>query len=99
MSGLGVWDMMAELKLDNGRRIAKRFAKLHHMESALALAEADAADLLRKVARMRQELTLLRPFWAEGMTKEQAVAAYEAHQAAKAVTTPSTPAAAANGVG
>ena len=41
----------------------------------------DAAEVIRLEEanlRMRQELLRLQPFWGPGMTKQQAIAAYEA---------------------
>jgi hypothetical protein len=74
---------------DSGRRVAKRFATREQMESALALcceelAEAicqrmpDSYERAQQVRQMIQELELLRPHWLDGMTMEEAVAAYRA---------------------
>src|SRR3954447_12751163 len=39
---------------------------------------ANPADRVRAHVRAQEEFELLEPFWGEGMTKEQAVAAYYA---------------------
>jgi hypothetical protein len=108
-----------EYKLDEGRRIARRFAKPHHLDQALDFAMHNFAQLDRKeqqlaiegrnaelrpmthnlvlrIHLLRMEMALLGPFWKDDMTKEQAVQAYEAAEAAK---TPGTHAVAAGGVG
>jgi hypothetical protein len=60
--------------VDSGCRIAKRYAKLEHLESALALHEAQGED--DEAAHLRREIELLRPYLETGMNKEEAVAAY-----------------------
>jgi hypothetical protein len=60
--------------VDSGRRIGKRHAKLEHMESALALLEAQGRD--DEAVHLRREIELLRPYLETGMNKEDAVAAY-----------------------
>jgi hypothetical protein len=60
--------------VDSGRRIAKRYAKLEDLESALVLLKAEGEH--EKAARLRHEIELLRPYLERGMVKEEAVAAY-----------------------
>jgi hypothetical protein len=65
----------AEYRLDGGRRIARRYARLEHMEEAIRYAEASGVPD-EEVARMKRELELLRPYWGPGVTKEEAIRAY-----------------------
>ena len=77
--------------LDTERRIGRQYARLCHVQEAIAFAEAVAAGAtlprnrryLRKpvteeLPTMREELALLLPFWHGDVTKEQAIAAYQA---------------------
>jgi hypothetical protein len=77
--------LRGEYKLDDDRRIAKRYAHLRHAEEALKyhleMGEADPPSYAGAYAqKLRQDIELLRPYWLPGVTKEQAVAAYYADQ-------------------
>jgi hypothetical protein len=66
---------MSVYKLDEDRRIAKRYAHWEHALEALAFMkkEGDAEG----AALERREMELLEPYWNKpGVTKEQAVAAF-----------------------
>jgi hypothetical protein len=68
-------------ELSRDGRIARRGARLRHAEEALAYADTHGAGPRGGEAEeIRQELELLRPYWAWGVTKEEAVAAYHADQ-------------------
>jgi hypothetical protein len=70
-------DGVYELSRDG--RIARRYAHLCHAEEALAYADTNGAGPRGEEAReIRRELELLRPYWAPGVTQEEAVAAYDA---------------------
>ena len=58
------------------RRIAKRSATLDHALESLSIDEANFAAVARANERKRKEIDLLRPYWTEGVTKEEAVEAY-----------------------
>jgi hypothetical protein len=58
-------------------RIAVRYARWEHAQSALALYEEEGD--WERAARMRKEMALLEPYWKQpGVTKEEAVAAFYA---------------------
>jgi hypothetical protein len=89
MIGL-TFNLGGDYALDRQRRIARRAAKLEHAEEALAYIQTpDGAswwgdDWEAAAGYMREELDQLRPYWGDGRTKAQAVAAYRAdHPAAQ----------------
>jgi hypothetical protein len=77
--------------LDAERRIGRRYARLEHIEEALGYdllcleapngaSKRKRRELEQAIARKREELEKLRPYWGPGVTKEEAIGAYEAAQ-------------------
>jgi hypothetical protein len=66
----GGFDLKGCYRLDENRRVGKRKATRDHMQEAL---QEDPQSI-----RKQEDYRKLAPFWGTGMTKEQAVAAYEA---------------------
>src|SRR5262245_59625809 len=75
------FDLEGEYALDEDRRIARRKARLEHQQEAIAFAEKQPAFTRFSrspayLARLREEMELLRPFWGAGVAKAEAVKAY-----------------------
>jgi hypothetical protein len=62
------------LALDANRRIARRYAKLEHLEVAHSLLEAQGKHAY--AARLRRDIERLRPYLEKGLVMEEADAAY-----------------------
>lgn len=71
-----LFDTVGAYALDKGRRVGKRFALREHMVKALAINDKNLDSQVKANARMHDEFNRLRPFWAEGVPKEQAIALY-----------------------
>lgn len=72
------FDLDGEYRCGASVRIAKRLARLDHADMAMAIDDTNLKSVLEANVRKREELTRLRPFWGQGMTKAAAVAAYQA---------------------
>lgn len=72
------WDLDGELHLGAGRRVDKRLAQADHAQEALALDDANLIAVQQANLRKRQEWLALQPYWGGGVTKQEAVSAYEA---------------------
>lgn len=72
------FDLEGVYKLGGNLRIGKRHAQRHHAETALAIDDANLASVTIANQRKHDELNLLAKYWLPGMTKAEAVAAYQA---------------------
>jgi hypothetical protein len=73
------WDLDGEYRLGEGRRVAKRKARLEHMEKMIALDEQNTAAVLKASQRKHEELARLRPYLSGGdRTKEEAIEVFVA---------------------
>ena len=70
------WDLEGVYRLGETRRIAKHLARLEHAEEMIANDERNFAAVADASRRKHEELTRLRPYWGNGATKAEAVAAY-----------------------
>jgi hypothetical protein len=77
------WDLDGEYRLGDGKRIAKKHARLEHIEAALALSDHNLVAVQRANLRDREELIRLRPYLGPGVTKQQAIEAYRADHPAE----------------
>lgn len=71
-----LFDMDGVYALGKGRRIAKRFAHIDHAQEALGLDDVNLNNVVLANKWKHEELKRLQPFWKDGMTKQEAVAAY-----------------------
>jgi hypothetical protein len=69
-----------ECEADAGRRVAKRLATIEQADEAMLLSDRSLVAAMKANMRMREELIRLRPFWGQGVTKEEAVRRYTAAQ-------------------
>lgn len=72
-----LFDLEGEYRLGETVRIAKRYARIEHAERALEIKEENLRKVEAAYIRDREELELLRPYWLNGITQEEAKSAYE----------------------
>ncbi len=69
------YDLGGEFHIE-GRRIAKRLAKLPHIDEWLAQDETNLAAVMTASARKHEQIARLRPYWGAEMSFAEAVTAY-----------------------
>lgn len=77
------WDLDGDYKLGNGRRVAKRLARLRDIDELVEAIEAETIEALKKAqeaikanSAMYKEVSKLRPYLGRGLTKQEAIEAY-----------------------
>jgi hypothetical protein len=73
-----------DYRLRNQERIATRKARRDHMQTAIGLSDENLEAVREANGEIHREFDLLSPFWKAGMTKEEAVAAFQAAQSGAA---------------
>lgn len=75
---LEMFDLCGDYALGDDRRIAKRHALYHHVTAHLEIVEANERRVAQAARREREEFDRLRSYLERGMTKAQAVDAWQA---------------------
>jgi hypothetical protein len=76
------FDLEGVYALGKGKRVAKRLATIDQADRAMLLDDRNLEAVVKVNTRKRGELIKLRPYWTNGRSKAEAVAAYRADQAA-----------------
>lgn len=70
------FDLDGAYACGDGLRVAKAAARLQHMVAAVEIDDANLRAVQAVNEAKHRELESLRPYWASGMSKLQAIAAY-----------------------